>query len=224
MLPLLMTLALAAAPPLTPISPRLVNVTADARLTFLPNQLVSNLVVTTNHRDQAGARKANDEKLYKVMGALKTAGVEQRDMALQAPGIVPDYRGNETIGFTATRSLTLTLNDLSRVDQVLTAALRAGAQPNGPVLLGNRDHAGWEDKARLAAATAARVRATAVVEALGAKLGLPRGVTDQTPQNQGQLSANFIAGPEGAVVTGFATTELSVTGQVSVQFDIRDDG
>lgn len=224
MLPLLLTLALAVAPPLTPISPRLMTVTADAKLTLLPNQLVGTLQVTAKDRDQAGARKGTDEKLRKVVAALKAAGVEARAMVLHDTAVVPEYRGNEVVGHTAVRNLTLTLSDLTRVDEVLTAAMRAGAQPHGPILLRNSDHRVWEEKGRIAAANAARVRATAILEALGAKLGLPRSVTDQTPQNQGQVSGHFVAGPDGAVVTGFAATELTVIAQVSVQFDIRDDG
>ncbi len=224
MLPLLMTVALAVAPPLSPVSPRLLTITAEAKVTFPANEAFGNLVVTVKERDEARTRKAADEKLHKVLAAMKAAGASGPILVVRDSAIVPDYRGNEIIGYLSTRVITFTLGDLARIDGVLTAALRAGAQPSGAVVVRHSDSRAVEEKARLAAATAARVRATAILEALGGKLGLPRVVSEQLQAGLGQMSAVFYANTDGVVISGFAAIELSAVAQVSVQYDIRDDG
>ncbi|MCA3014468.1 MAG: hypothetical protein INH41_18960 [Myxococcaceae bacterium] len=79
----------------------------------------------------------------------------------------------------------------------------------------------WETKARFAAAATARERATALVETRGGKLGLPRSITDQT-SGQAMATVSVALPAEGTLTIG--SGDLSVTGLVSVQFDLRDEG
>lgn len=218
MLSTLLALALAASP--TP-NPRVMTMQGDARLTFKPNQALATFSISASHRDQTGVKKASDEKLTRFLKACREAGVEARNTTINDGAVTPEYRGNEVVGHILYRSVILTITDMSKLDEALTAAVRNGGTPAGPVILQNTDHLLYETKVRIAAATVARERAKGVIEALGAKLGLPSSVSDRTPTVETVSAGGFSVPVEGPVVTAFANRELVATSQVTVQFDVE---
>lgn len=219
MTPLLLALALTASIPASPPSPRQLAITGSSRVTFRPNQVVASFQLDTQHRDAAGARRAIEERLRKVLAALEGAGVSPQNVISNVGNVGAQYRGNEVVGHAAAAVLSVTLTDMSRVDEALAAALKAGANPTG-VLIANTDHERFENQARVAAAAAARERAAEVLRALGARVGLPAAVNDQTPVAQQVSAGTFVASADGKVHSGLASRELEVTSQVSVRFDI----
>jgi uncharacterized protein YggE len=223
MLAALLTLAVAVAPPLSPVPPRQVTVTGEARVTFVPNQVVVSFSLGSTHRDLASLHKAHEDKVRKFLEACRAAGVEPRQWVLVHGGPTPDYRGSEVIGQVMTTQVTITLSDMARVDPVLDAALRAGGQPSGAVVLRNTEHVGYETKARIAAAATAKERAAGMVEAVGGKLGLPRAISDATQRHDGtSVGGLFVLKPGVGLPASFAGTELSVTSTVTAVFDIQD--
>lgn len=222
MIPLLTLLALGAAPPLTPISPRLITMSVDSRVSFPATQLTATVQVVGKDKDVAGARKSADEKLRKLVEALRVAGVEARRLQAFDNGVSPDSRGSEVIGQLATRSVLVSIVDLTQADAVFTAANRAGAMVSGPVTF-SADTTSFEAKARLEAATIARARASAMVEALGGKLGLPRTVSDHLNGSQVTTTRYLQPSADGSVTTNATSVDLTVVVHLTAQFDIRDE-
>lgn len=216
MLSTLLILALSAAP----TQPRTITMVGDAKLTFRPNQALATFLLTTTHRDVVGVRKASDEKLARLMRACREAGVEPRNIVINEAGLQPDYRGNEVVGQILNRSVVITITDMAKLDDALTAAVRSGGTQTGPVYLNHTEHQAFETKVRVLAAATARERAKGVVEALGAKLGLPINVSDHTPPVENVPAGSFNVPSEGPVVTSFANRELTVSSQVNVVFDV----
>lgn len=218
MLSTFLALALAVAPP---PSPRIISVAGDARLTFRPNQaLVTFVLQVSQQRDAANARKASDEKVSRFMKAIAQAGVTTANVVLADGAAQPEYRGNEIASYSMSRVANITVTDLSKLDEVLTAGVKSGALPSGNVTLQATDHDVYETKARIAAAAAARERAKALTETLGAKLGLLVSVSDSTPVVESISAGAFVANADGVVTTGFGSKLLAVTSHVTVQFDI----
>lgn len=218
MLPLLLAVALSTTPQ---PGPRFITVSGEARVAFRPNLVIATFLVSASQRDQPSARRAADEKLNKLVQAARAAGVEARGIVVSDLGAAPEYKGNEVTSYLATRSVVLNITELGRVDEALSAAVKAGGVANGTVVLQNTEHQVFESKARLAAASAARERAKGVTEALGAKLGLPVSVTDRTPTVEAINAGGFVVQPDGAVNSSFASRELVVNAQLTVQFDME---
>lgn len=221
MLPLLL-LTLAVAPPLSPVSPRLITLSADAKVNYPATTLTTGFQLQVKDRDGTAAKKNADEKLRKLLDALVAAGADPKSLQTYDNGLTPDYRGSEVIGQIGVRSVTLTLNDLSKADAIFTAAHKAGATQNGTASL-TADGAQAEQKARLEAATQVRARASALTEVLGGKLGLPRTVNEQNAGTIAVATRFFPVAADGSVVTNAASTELTAHVRVTVQFDIRDE-
>jgi uncharacterized protein YggE len=224
MLAFVAAVVLAVAPPLTPVSPRLINVSGQSKLAFPANQALAVVAVTSRDRDLKSATRGSDDKVRKLLDAVRSAGLEDREVQVNPPAPNPDYRGSEVIAYDVTRQVTLTVSDLKKLDTILNAALKAGATMHGSISFSNTTQATYELKARTAAAAAAKEKATAMVEALGGKLGLPRTVGDSTPNGTAGAVRYVVPAADGTVTTHATEVELSVTALVSVQFDIRDEG
>ncbi len=217
MLGTLLVAALAAVPP----NGRHIIVSGDAVQTYRANQVVATFVLSVNQRDQAAARKLSDDKLAKLVKACTAAGVEARNVLVVDGGLTPDYRGNEIVAYVQHRTVTLTITDLARLDEALSAAVKNGAVPSGAAVLRNTDFQALATKARLAAAASAKERAKGMIEAMGGKLGLPVAVSDQTSGVDGVSAGTFTASPDGAVTAAWATRELTIVARVTVDFDIE---
>lgn len=218
MTPLLVALALAVAP--SP-GPRQITMTGEARVAFKPNRVTATFSLNTTHRNDAGARAALEEKTQALIKACLAAGVAPQDLVPSPINSSPQYRGNEITGSLAARSLAITVTDMARVDEALTAAVRSGGTLVTGVTLTHTDRIRLEDEARTAAAKDARSRAENVLGALGARVGLPISVTDRTPTVAAINAGGFVVPAQGSVTTGFGAQELSLTAQVTVLFDIE---
>lgn len=217
----MLALILASTLALAPGQNRAITVTGEARISFRPNQVVAVFSVTSSNREAAAARKATEEKFTKLTKACRDVGLEQKSLIVTESAPQPEYRGNEIVGYSFTRSASITFTDMPRLDEALTAISRSGATLVGTVMLQNTEHVAFETKARIAAAAAARERAKGIIEALGAKLGLPISVGDSTPRIESVQGGVLAPGADGTVVTGFANRELSVLSQLTVSFDIE---
>lgn len=224
MLAIVAAALLAVAPPLTPVSPRLINVAGQSKVTFPANQVTAVVVVTSRDRDQKAALKTSDDKVRKLLDAVRGAGLEDREVLINPHAANPDYRGNEIIAYDVTRQVTLSVNDLKKLDAILNAAIKAGATLHGALSYSNTSVPAYELKARTAAATSAKEKAIAMVEALGGKLGLPRTVSDGSSNATATAVRYLVPAADGTVLTRATEIELFVTSQVNVQFDIRDEG
>jgi uncharacterized protein YggE len=178
-------------------------------------------LVSAPHKDAAVSRRNVEEKVARLLKAVRDAGVESTNLTLSEQPPAPDYRGSEAIGVISRTLVTLLITDMARVDDALAAAVRSGGTLNGVVFVQNTEHSAFENKARIAAATAARERAKGMAEALGARLGLPSVINDQT-SNMEQLNVgSFSVAADGSVTSGFASKTITVTSRVSVQFDLE---
>ncbi len=218
MVPLLLLATLASTAPVP--GPRHIVVVGSARVVSKPNQASLRAIFQSTARDQAGAKKAGEERARKLLAALVAAGVEREQVSLEQAAPVPDQRGVEIIAWQQNTVLAVSLKDLSKLDDAATALVKGGAVLAGPVMLENTEHDQAESKARLAAAVNARERARGMVEALGAKLGLLVSVNDSTPVLATTSVTAQQATADGPVTTNWASKEMVTTSQVTVQFDI----
>jgi uncharacterized protein YggE len=216
-----LALFLAATLAAVPGQARSITVAGESRIAFRPNQIIATFSVTASNRDAVLAKKANDEKFAKLMKACRDVGVEPKSLVIMEGAAQPEYRGNEVVSYSVARSATVTLTDMARVDEALTAISKSGAVLATGVTLQNTDHATFETKARVAAAAAARERAKGITEALGARLGMPISVSDGTPRIESLQAGVFAPAADGTVTTSFATKEMVLVAQITVAFDME---
>jgi len=123
----------------------------------------------------------------------------------------------------ATRNLTLRVDDLGNMNAIFGAVIEGGGVLQGDIAFDTSRLEEVRAQARLRAAEAAKQKASALVEALGAKLGRPTSIGEHDPSYSGPW--NYKNAMEdwrsGAFVDGaFSAGSMTVSGHVNVTFEI----
>jgi hypothetical protein len=138
-----------------------------------PNRADFTFGVVTQGRTARGALAANAAEARRVIAALRSAGVQERDIQTQQVSISPVLTddGRTVTGYSARNAVLARLRDLSRAGAAIDAAVEAGAnEVYGPNLV-QADRSTLERQALQAAMADARAKAQAVATAGGVSLG-----------------------------------------------------
>ena len=183
-LALLLMLPLAACQPSAP-DPRgvdreetLLTVTATGRADSRPDEARLQLGVQSQAASAGDASRLNREKMDAVTAALQRLGVRPSDLQTRNLSLQRIDYGKERGQFRAHNVIEVTMRDMAKVGEAVTAVTEAGANVmSGPDLrFSNRDAA--NKSAYAAAYRNARTRAEAYAEAAGLKISRVLGIYD----------------------------------------------
>lgn len=159
-----------------PISGTRLDVSATGEVTRVPDVAIISAGVVTRSTTASAAIQQNSAKMDRVFGALKRAGVAERDMQTTSINLNPEYRYEEgkapqLVGYTATNQVTVRFRDIRSSGQILDALVAEGAnQINGPTLTIDKPEAAL-DEARMDAVMNGRARAELYARAIGKRVG-----------------------------------------------------
>jgi len=130
-------LLVSACTPTTVVSPpgaaaHTVNVSSTGTADAVPDAAKASITVEVNNPTSAKAAQADAAvATTKVLDALKTAGVDEKDIATQGIQVGPTYNytadGGQTLtGYRASQTITVTLRDLSTAGATLDSVVAAG--------------------------------------------------------------------------------------------------
>lgn len=130
----------------------------------------------------AQAAAANATAADKVRALLARAGVASADIKSISVQVWPryDYRNGESIlnGFMASHTLEITVHDLRRIGAVIDAAVAGGATTIQGISYDTNDHSAAAAQALTKAVKDAQVKARALADAAGVKLGAVLSITE----------------------------------------------
>jgi len=202
---------------LTPAAgPARITVTGTGTVNGTPSQLVLSIGVQVSATTVGSALTQASQAVRRVTTTLKTHGVAAADIQTSDLSIQPNFRGSAPTpdGYGASESLTATLRRLSAAGTQISAATRAGGNAttiNG-ISLNLTDTSTLLARARTAAVTNAKVKATQYATALGLHLGPVISITDQAPAQPFPFPA---AGPAASRASSVpispGTQQLSVS-------------
>ena len=161
-------------PPL-PADATLLSVQAQADAQAAPDIATLSAGVVTQAADGNGAMRQNAEQMTRVLAALKSAGVVERDIQTSGVNLQPQYRYAENqppaiTGYQASNTVNVKLRDVAKMGKVLDALVASGAnQINGPSF-GIDDPEPLYAQARLEALKLAQARADSYAKALGLRV------------------------------------------------------
>jgi uncharacterized protein YggE len=156
-----------------------ITVTGVGHVSVVPDQLAFDLSVSVLRPDLTQALDDANRAVQSVVDTLKAAGVADKDVQTTDVSMYPEYgrrqKGQPPVlqGYRVSHSLSVTVDDLSKGSDVVTAALGAGGQ--GVRLDGLRlqvaDPDGAVGPARSDALEQARAKAEQYAEDAGRELG-----------------------------------------------------
>jgi uncharacterized protein len=151
------------------------DLNATGEVTRVPDIAVISAGVVTRSPTATAAIQDAATRMQRVLGALKRAGVEDRDIQTSSISLNPEYRYPENqspvlTGYSASNQLTIRFRDIRNSGKILDALVAEGAnQINGPNMTIDKPEAAL-DEARANAVASGRARADLYARSLGLRV------------------------------------------------------
>lgn len=213
----------AAQPTTTPADqPHTISVTGIGAAYGTPDTGSAQIGVQTRDTDPTKAVSANSAKMTAIITGLKAQGIDSKDIQTTNFSVSAQQNNDPQTGlprgpitFIVENTVVITVRDLTKVGQVLSASVEAGANNIYGVSFSVADQSGLQAQARDKAMADAKARAQ--------QLAKDAGVTLDAPMS---ISENFSGGPiqYAKSFAGNAAPAADVpvqTGQVQVQLEVN---
>ena len=230
--------------PLKPVcdSSRTIQVSGTAVINVIPDRALIQLGVQSNGSTPAAVDAVNSAAIQAVINAVRSLGVESKDIATDWYVIEPVYENYDSLfikGYRIHNTVAITLRDVSQTSKLVAAALQAGANQVVNVDLYTSELRKYRDQARELAMKAAAEKAQSLAGAAGAETHCVMNVTENSSsayngwwygrnQTQNQWTQNVIqnAAPTGGSSAGgeaetFSLGQISVRAEVGVTFSLK---
>jgi hypothetical protein len=199
--------------------PPAISVTGEANVSVPPDLALVDGGVTSEAKTAREASDANNNAMGKVLLALKTAGIDQKDVQTSRLSLLPQSAPNRTgpsaiVGYRASNRVTIRVRDVSKVAGVIDTLVGAGANEIGGINFMVSQASKWLDEARDKAVADARRKAEIYARAAGVTLGAPLSISEEgnaPPRPYRKMST----GLQSAAPVAQGEETLSVTVNVS---------
>jgi uncharacterized protein len=182
--------------------------------------------VSTRGKTAAEAIDSNAKLMAVVIAALRSAGIEAKDIQTSQFSVQPIYApplsGAEQrlTGFGASNQVTVTIRQIGRVGEMLDRLVAAGATDVGNIAFLHSDLSKVLDQARETAVADARRKAELYAHAAGLTLGAVAWITEESGSAPPAGLKMFRAATALAAPTPIAAGEDTLRVQITVGFDI----
>ena len=207
----------------------LLNVSAEAEASRVPDVATISAGVVTQASDGNAAMRQNAEQMARVVAAIKAAGIADKDVQTSGISLNPQYKyidnqAPQITGYQASNNVSLKVRDIARLGKVLDALAAVGAnQINGPSFEIDQPEP-VRDEARLAALKKAQARAETYAKALGLRVrrivSIDEGGGGGLPRPMPMLRAMGAASPEMAKDTSVSPGETTLSVSLDVVFEL----
>lgn len=214
-------------------SSRTVQVTGSAMINITPDRALIQLGVQSNGVSPDAVQLENTKAIRKVIDAIKSQGVDPKDIATDIYVIEPIYEDYDSLyikGYRINNMVAITLRDITKTSAILGATLKAGANQVIDVEFYTSELRKYRDQAREMAMQAANEKAQALAKAAGAETGCVLSINENSwsyyngwwyGRNQNLWTQNAIQNTTPSGDTGSSTDNEPVSlGQISVKAEV----
>jgi len=220
----LLSVAQAAQPPAVPQPPLLV-VTGNAEVLAVPDEAVVRLGIIRQSSVAQTAQEQANSVAQEILNAISKAGVPSKDIQTARLVLSPVYnsRGPDQriVSYNATNTVSIRLDNLAIVGNVIDAGLKAGANELQGVLFRLRNELPSREQALKQAVQEAQGKATAMADALRVNLAgvleASEGELSVVPRIQSFMTA---ASPQSPATTPVSPGEIEIRANVTIRYRI----
>ncbi|ABE54235.1 protein of unknown function DUF541 [Shewanella denitrificans OS217] len=147
-----------------------------SELTMAPDMAEIQVEVSLTKDSAKAAKDASDKAISEFIGRLLEAGIDKKHIASANLHLQPEYlyeqnKAPKLIGYQASRQVTVTLVQLSRLNDILDTALAEGLNRVNNIVLKSSKEDEYVLKARQAAIKDAQAKARSLAEGFNQSLG-----------------------------------------------------
>ncbi len=209
---------------------RTITVTGTAEISVAPDICYMSFAVETRDKSAVKAYNQNNEIMTRVNAAVKSLGIEARDLSTNQFTITPQYYWEEKPsrqvfdGYLVHNTLNVKVRDLAKVGKVLDAAVNAGATTVGGVTFTVENPKKFNVELREQAIKAAYTKAKQMADLTGVKLLKPLTITEAEPGGwyQYYAQANVMTSAYrdgGAAEPSLEAGEFKITHTVYITYE-----
>ena len=205
--------------------PSILSVSGSGMVQSTPDQATITIGVVTQGLTAGDAQQENAVKATAIREALRTLGIEDKDIKTEEYNFRPEYNreGNERVivGYTTSNTIRVRVRDVTMVGDVVDTVLTSGANTIHSLDFSIRDTNALRQKALESAVKDAREKANAIAYALGSRIIGVQHVTENTGMFQPRQSNMMVmtksmdALAESTPIDGGT---LSMTADVHIDF------
>jgi uncharacterized protein YggE len=209
-----------------------VMIVGDSIVQAQPDTAIITIAVVTQNRNALTAQQENATKTDAVVRALKAAAGSGAEVKTSGYSIQPQrvYKENQppTIsGYEARNSVTVTLDDLTKVGSMIDAASQAGANDVSGIAFTLRKDRQARDRALSEATREAVSKAQVVAQALGGRVVRIVEVQEEGFQQRPPVpiyqTESFMAAKRGDVATPIEIGALDISSRVQVIAEVESN-
>jgi hypothetical protein len=213
-------------------SSRTIQVSGSATVKVIPDLVTIQLGVTSNASTPQAVYEQNTAAMKKVITAIRLLGVAEKDISTDYYIIDPVYQNYDSLdikGYRIHNTIIVNLKDVSKVSQVLAAALTAGANEVVDVQFKTSQLRQHRDEARELAMKAAQEKARDLASAANAQPGCVLNIDENSwsyygnPWQSGRyqmMTQNVIQNATGSDQPPSDDGPISL-GQIAVQAEVQ---
>ena len=164
-------------------SSRSIQVSGVAVVNVMPDRALIKLGVQSNGRSAKEAQSRNSATIRQVVNALKSLGIEEKDIATDWYIIEPLYEDYDSLrikGYRIYNIIEITMRDVGKANNAIVAAFQAGANQVVDVQFYTSELRKYRDQARELAMKAATEKADALSSAAGADVDCVLNISENT--------------------------------------------
>jgi len=204
------------------------SVTGEGVSTAAPDMANFSSAVVTEGKTAREALDANTKAVSDMIGAIKSTGIEDRDIATSGFTIQPQYTApkkdsNEApriSGYEVRNMVSVRVRDLALLGGLLDQVVTSGANQIGGIVFDIADPTSLEDTARAEAVKDARRRADTMAAAAGLRIVRVRSMNQDgivRPMSRGMAAPAMLKAEAVPVEAG----EAEIRANVSIVYEVE---
>jgi uncharacterized protein YggE len=209
---------------------REITTSGQTVLQVVPDEVVVGAGVETFHVLLDRAKQDNDAQSERLLKAVKSLGIDEGDIQTDVLYVDLEYKvrddpGKGIEGYHARRSYSIVLRDTRRLEALVDAILKNGGNRLAGLQFRTSKLRSHRDEARRLAIRAAREKADSLAGELGAKVGAPLSIQEESTEGWWPGYPNtsnvgrVVEGPDGGGET-LPSGRIAVRAGVKVSFDL----
>ena len=207
----------------TPAPPEIV-VTGTSEVLAVPDEAVVRLGIVRQASDAQAAQDQANAVAQEILSAIAKVGVPSKDVQTSRLVLSPVYsRGSDQhiVSYNATNTVSVRLDNLAIVGNVIDAGLKAGANQLEGVQFRLRNELPSREQALKDAVQEARVKAQAIADALRVSLGEVVEASEGGVTVAPRMQAFALAAPATQNSTPVSPGEIEIRANVTIRFRIK---
>jgi uncharacterized protein YggE len=216
-----------------------ISVTGEAEVRVVPDEVALTLGVETFAKVLSAAKAANDDRIKRTIDAARSFGLPADYVQTDYISIEPKYHQSdvtqELVGFVVRKTVVIRLKDISKFEDLLSAALEAGVTHVHGIEFRTTELRRYRDEARVLALKAAQEKAALLAGQSGRSVGKALSIGEASygylssygswwGSRYGSAMQNVVQNFGGAAVgsdSALAPGQISIRVNIGVSFSLE---